>query len=457
MANHSSAQPKHGAHFANSNATKSETTPAAGKHSGAASQSERIAVDVPTIQADPNNPTLMGTGAMSSRTIQATLNASTSAPRVHGDRAQKAQAALGADAKGKKRGRSSRSWIGAIIAVVIFAALGFGIYKFVWPAIFGDGQQSGNGIESGKEVTITIADGSGASTIVQQLLEAGVIDDANSFSSLLLREGADAKLKPGTYVFLTGSPQQNVIDLLVAGPNSSAHGFTVPEGMTVKQVAALVEESLGISADEFLAAAKASNYASDFPFLSTAAGNGYDSVEGYLFPKTYSLDGTDVTADNAIRAMLTQYSKEVEAMDLAAGEASISDRYGVTLNDYEVLTLASIVEREALTDEQRPLIASVFLNRLKQGMYLQSDATIAYETGGTDPDSDLSVESPYNTYLNAGLPPTPVCSPSAESIQAVINPADTNYLYFWITEDAEQFSETWEEHQNSYNAYLSSK
>ena len=144
--------------------------------------------------------------------------------------------------------------------------------------------------------------------------------------------------------------------------------------------------------------------------------------------------------------MLDQYQADVVSLDFSAGEQLISQRYGIQMSDYDILTLASIVEREAVTTDQRPKVSSVFFNRLKQGMALQSDATMMYVTGGEVTADDLKTESPYNTYLNTGLTPTPICAPSVESIKATLNPDDTNYLYFYITQTDEWFSATYDEH-----------
>ena len=209
------------------------------------------------------------------------------------------------------------------------------------------------------------------------------------------------------------------------------------------------------------AATKASNYVADFAFLSEAAD---DSLEGFLFPKTYTFQGTP-TADQIIRAMLGQFQVDVlDALDFNAGLASIKARFGVELTAYQLLDLASIVEREGLHAEQRSHVASVFLNRLAgKGdfagrPYLQSDATLMYVTGGEVTASDIqTIDSPYNSYKNAGLPPTPICSPSAEAISATLDPTASNDLYFFITQDEEFFSETYDDHQKSWdNAVTSS-
>ena len=122
------------------------------------------------------------------------------------------------------------------------------------------------------------------------------------------------------------------------------------------------------------------------------------------------------------------------------------------MSDYQIITMASIIEREAVTDDDRPLVASVFYNRLRDGMKLQSDATMGYVTGGEVTADDLKTDSPYNTYLYGGLPPTPICSPSSASIAAALSPSSTDYYYFFISDTVHQFSETYEEHQQAISA-----
>ena len=220
-----------------------------------------------------------------------------------------------------------------------------------------------------------------------------------------------------------------------------SYGFPIilkAAGVTGKRV----EEAYGVSSGDFLAQAKASNYVADYPFLEGVAD---DSLEGYLYPKTYSFTSTP-TADQVIRAMLDQFELEVASLDFDSARATIKERYGVEMSDYDFINLASIVEREGLTAEQRGKVASTFYNRFEAGMPLQSDATMMYVTGGAVTADDLDQESPYNTYKNQGLPPTPICSPSLESIEATLNPPETDYLYFFITTEDEWFSETYDGH-----------
>ena len=258
------------------------------------------------------------------------------------------------------------------------------------------------------------------------------------------KQNAEQKLKSGTYSLLTGSSTTNVIDQLVAGPNSTASTLQVPEGYTVAQVASLVEEKFGISSSDFIAQAKASNYVADYPFLSEAAN---DSLEGFLFPKTYDFAGQTVTADSIIRAMLSQYQTEIATLDLDTARQTLQSRYGTSFTNYDILTMASIIEKEALTDDDRSLISSVFYNRIAASMPLQSDATLAYTLGREVTADDLTQDGPYNTYTNMGLTPTPICNPGLASLTAAANPQDTGYYYFYITSSVHAFSETYEQHQ----------
>ena len=269
-----------------------------------------------------------------------------------------------------------------------------------------------------------------------------MIPDPKDYYSAVRELKADTQIKPGDYLFTTLQDPVSVVEQLMEGPNVEGVTLTIAEGLTVKQTAARVEEVYGIAADDFLAQAKASTYVADYPFLEGAAD---DSLEGFLYPKTYSFSGTP-TSDEIIRAMLNQYQTEVASLDFESARSAVAQRYGVELSDYEMLTLASIIEREALTEDQRYKVSSTFYNRLEQGMALQSDATMMYVTGGEVTADDLHTESPYNTYLNQGLPPTPICSPSLASIKAALEPADTNYLYFFITFDNEYFSESYDQH-----------
>ena len=380
------------------------------------------------------------TGRVSSRTAAATRRAGAHAP---------------SDPRASRGGsRVPVVLIGLLVVLALAAVVAFVVVPMLFP---GGGAGTGEHqlAEEGTEVTITIPEGSGAAAVAQVLYDNGLIADQSAFLSEVRRTEAEASIKSGSYLIVAGTDDTDIIALLTTGPNATTAGLTIPEGYTVSQVAAAVEWGFGIPADEFIAQAKASTYVADYPFLEAAAAEESDSLEGYLFPKTYDFSSeTDVTADAVIRAMLDQYQTELSSagIDLDSAAATLSERYGIDVDAHDVLTMASIVEREAVTDEQRPRVASVFYNRLAAGMRLQSDATLTYSLGrAATADEINTLDDPYNTNLRDGLTPTPICSPSLASIQAAIEPSEEQNYYFYITQDTEQFSETYDEHQQAYS------
>lgn len=298
-------------------------------------------------------------------------------------------------------------------------------------------------ITAGEHIKVTIPSGANAARIAQLLVQERVISDGKAFLSAIQKQDVASKIKSGTYELVAGSDYQQLIDRLIQGPNSSENALVVPEGFTVDKLADLVSQQFGISRDDFLAQAKASNYVDEFPFLKDAQN---DSLEGFLWPKTYDFSSTTPTSDAIIKLMLTQYKTETANLDFERAQQNIKQQYGITMSRYDFIKLASIIEKEALIDEDRPLIASVMFNRLKADMPLQSDATMGYVTKGKVTPQDLKSDSPYNTQYKKGFPPTPICSPGIASLSAAMMPATTDNYYFWITKDEHKFSKTYDEH-----------
>lgn len=338
--------------------------------------------------------------------------------------------------------------IGTVVVVIVLAV----VAVFAIPAVKGLLGGEDASVTAGQQVTVTIPDGASGDTIASILSENHIVENPKDYYAAVKKLNADMSLQPGTYSFTTLMDATKVVQQLIEGPNAGSDALTIPEGLTVDQVAGRVAQAYGsISINDFLNQAKASNYVNDYPFLKGAAN---DSLEGFLFPKTYSL-GKKPSADDVIRAMLDQFNTEYKSLDFAGCEAKIKERYGVGMSDYDIINLASIVEREGLNAEQRAHVASVFYNRLAGKLdglrYLNSDATMMYVTGGEVTADDLQSDSPYNTYKHEGLPPTPICSPSLEALKATLEPTDSDDLYFYITQDEEYFSQTYEEHQQSWN------
>lgn len=335
-----------------------------------------------------------------------------------------------------------------VVALVVVIAVIFGATTLL------RGCSAQPTLAEGQTVQVEVPEGSGASAIGDQLVEAGVIGSASDFTNQVKSMDAGFDLKPGTYEFTGGMSVEDVVNLLVSGPNVFADGLTIPEGYTLEQIAQAVDQFTDgrISADDFTAAASdASAYADDFPFLADA---GDASLEGFLFPKTYEVAG-DATAESLIVQMLRQFEAETASLDWSYPES-------IGLSRYDAVKLASIVEKESSGDEQiRAQVASVFYNRLTTdgeptyGM-LQSDATTAYEVGHDPTPEDVATPSAYNTYTNKGLPPTPICAPSIDCLQAVCDPAQTDYYFFYFEPDDNgdmqyYFSETYDEHMATFS------
>ena len=359
-------------------------------------------------------------------------------------------AARAAHAKGEKAFRTydtsairpKRSPVPAIIAlVVLIAALGL----IVWAVIsFTHGCSATPQLEKGQKVEIVVSEGESTRSIAKSLADAGLIANANEFTDRVTKLGDSATLHPGTFTLESGMTVDEIIDVL--STPVAAVMFTIPEGSTLQQTAEIVSKASGgrIAAESFITlASNASNYAGVYPFLEGAGSN---SLEGFLFPKTYPIEDAS-TADGVIRAMLDQFQVEIATLDL-----SVPSAHGLSL--YDMVKLASIVEKEADADH-RAEVASVFYNRLDDGMRLQSDATVAYFVGRDPTPEDVATEHAFNTYLIDGLTPTPINSPSLSCMQAVCSPANTNYLYFYFEDNGQggltySFSETYDEHRATY-------
>ncbi len=295
-------------------------------------------------------------------------------------------------------------------------------------------------------VIVAVEEGDSPEQIGEKLQKSGAIGSSTQFRVLVSFLGYDAILRAGEYEFQRGTPALQAV-YRIRGGLVSTRSVTVIEGWRVEEAAdAFAAE--GIDRDDFLA--EAERRVNDLP-----VGGGQRparGLEGFLFPATYPVKQGD-TAVNVIDAMLKAFTDNVR--DELIGTAP-----SVGLSPRDALIIASIIEREAQVPEERPLMAQVFLSRLSSGIQLQADPTVQYAVA-EDPRNveaygywkkelsaaDLQANSPYNTYQVFGLPPGPICNPGLESVRAVLNPADTNYLYFVAKPDGSHlFAETFEQH-----------
>ncbi|MCL1880075.1 MAG: endolytic transglycosylase MltG [Actinomycetia bacterium] len=336
-------------------------------------------------------------------------------------------------AKEHRRRTGKSTLLRNLIVVVCVLAVGVGIWVNV-PRIQGFLTQAffkTTEIPAGQLREIRIPDGASAMGIAKILKDNDLITDQLAFIAAVEAKGATSSLKPGNYQLTTGLANERLVDQLVAGPAAMGIKLTIPEGLTIEQTAAVVEKACGIPADQFIKECHSANsYADQFPFLKDCPDN---SLEGYLFPKTYQIP-EGAAASDVVRLMLKQFQTETASLDL-----SYTASRDLSLRD--VVIIASLVERETYQPDERPLVASVIMNRLRDKMKLQICSTVVYALGPNSRDwgvnpllyADLEVDSPYNTYRIDGLPPGPICSPQLASLKAAAQPQETSYLYYVLT------------------------
>ncbi len=279
------------------------------------------------------------------------------------------------------------------------------------------------GYSSQKEEVI-IKPGMGAKEVGELLAKKGIIPNSYLFRIAIKIYGKERDIKAGKYVLRKDMPLFNIIETIVSG-RGVLEVVTIPEGLTSSQIAEIFYKK-GIIRDKK-------------KFLEMIKKQG---LEGYLFPDTYYVP-ENYDEKKLIDMMTKRFREKLpKNFDKKAKALGLSEK--------EVVILASLVEKEAKYPEDRPKIASVFLNRLKKGMRLESCATVQYILGRPKPNltyDDLKIKSPYNTYLHKGLPPGPICNPGEASIEAVLNPQKTDYLYFVADKDGHHlFAKTYKEH-----------
>ena len=299
----------------------------------------------------------------------------------------------------------------------------------------------------GQERPFTIESGESAGDIAIQLERVGLIPSAAAFRDYLVYSGLDTTIQSGDYKLSPAMSALTIAEKIQdATPNQVV--LSVLAGWRMEEIAASLPTSgLNITPDEFLNAARTPR--SDLDYIPKGA-----TTEGYLYPMQYTLP-RGVRAEELVRTLVQNFG-----LYLTPELRQAFSQQG--LNVFEAVTLASIVEREAVVDDEMPMLASVYLNRLKTGMKLDADPSVQYAIGWnpdqntwwTNPlsSADLQIDSPYNTYLHSGLPPAPISNPSLTALQSVAFPAQTPYFYFRARCDGSGrhvFAETFEEHVNN--------
>jgi len=297
---------------------------------------------------------------------------------------------------------------------------------------------------SGAEQFVDISPGIGTSAIGRRLIAAGVVSDELAFRAALWQSGRARRLQAGEYRFDHPQSAFDVIEKIARG-EVDVLPLTVPEGLTIREMSRVFEASGLGSASSFAAAARDASLIRDLD-------PGASDLEGYLFPDTYALS-RHADAARVVRAMVDRFQQVLsEEMRAAARARGLSIR--------QLVTLASIVEKETARPDERPLVAAVYANRLVIGMGLQCDPTVIYALqlagryDGNLRHDDLMLDSPYNTYRHAGLPPGPIAAPGKESLEAAAHPAITDALYFVSRNDGSHvFAKTLDEHNRNVRKF----
>jgi UPF0755 protein len=330
-------------------------------------------------------------------------------------------------------------WHGA--AFILFVVVAGLAWVFVSAAWFG-------GLTSPEPVPFTVKEGESGSQVGDELAAAHIIGTSLGYRIYGWLDASVSRPRQGEYQLRPGSSYHDISRELALGPARREIQVRVIEGRTVDELAAQLknEQNVSVTNTQALAGRAAnrlpfdSSLREDYPFLKALPGN--RSLEGYLFPDTYRVWG-DQLPEGLVRKQLDEFATRY-------GQAAVTKKSAPLGTLDEVVILASIVEAEVRSDEDRRIVAGIFLNRLRDGMALQTDATLSYVTGSDRARAnanDLNLDSPFNTYKNRGLPPAPINSPGASAIDAVLDPSPTDYRYF-LTDAAGKvyYARTLEEH-----------
>ena len=325
-----------------------------------------------------------------------------------------------------------------ILLIIIVAIFGFWYYRAI----------SAPADAKAGLIYFTVEKGESLASIGADLQKAGLIKNPFAFKLYGKFQGAATKIMAGEYNLSASMSIKEIIATLASGKNVNQEKIiTIIEGWRASDMANYLENQRLFKKEEFLSGIKIERWRADYSFLADATGQ---TLEGYLFPDTYRVFN-DAKPDDVIKKMLDNFGAKF-TVQMAA------DLKNKNMNIFEAITLASIVEREALSASDKAMVADVFLKRLRDRIGLQSDATVNYITGKKDlrPSlTDLAIDSPYNTYKYRGLPPGPISNPGLISIRAVIYPATNDYFYFLTDQDGvAHYGRTYAEHQANIQKYL---
>jgi UPF0755 protein len=328
----------------------------------------------------------------------------------------------------------------AVVAIIVVLVLAGG-----GSLLYGRSQLEPPASSADADVTVSVRTGEPVDTLVSDLASHGLIRSAFWFGWYAKLEGLGSKLVAGNFVLNDAMSASYIVQRLEGPPQVAVHQLLLTEGLTAKQMAAKVASAgLGITAAQYLTEVQSGSF--NEPFLAGRPSGA--SLEGFLFPDTYTVPD-HATAHDIVQMQLADFANKAMPQLNGLSPQQV----------YNTVIVASMIEREARFDVDRPLVASVVANRLADGMRLQIDSTVLYGLGLTSgsltPDQ-LATDTPYNTYLHAGLPPTPIANPGAGSIAGAAHPATTQYLYYLSDcTGHNHYSITDQVHEQQIQQYLS--
>lgn len=354
----------------------------------------------------------------------------------------------------KKEGRVVRRIVAIVtlVALLIVGIVGISGYFYVKSALQPIDPKSTT------EIPVEIPMGSGLNSIATILETNGVIKDARIFKYYTKFKN-ETSFQAGNYTMTQAMTLDEIIKSLKSGKvyREPVFSVTVPEGLTLEQISNIIEKNTEYTADQFMKKVTDNQFIEDmkgtYPGLLTDEINDDNiryMLEGYLYPATYAFYEEHPSLDEIISTMISQTN------DIVVEYSAALEEKQMTVHD--LLTFASLLEEEATAQTDRQTIASVFYNRLEADMPLQTDPTVLYALGNHKEQvlyKDLEVENPYNTYINQGLPPGPIANAGKISIEAVLSPTDTDYLYFLADKKGNNhFAKTYDEHLQNVDKYI---
>lgn len=344
-----------------------------------------------------------------------------------------------------KKARKQGSRLGCLLGLCLLLIVGIGsglIFLTQMGTVSGD--EIAN-LEETKRINFTIDPNDNLETVAMRLENEGFIKEDSYFLEYVKNNEDNQVPRPGTYKISAAMPLKRISSILMR-PKGATRVITIPQGITLSDVADLFEKKEICSKQKFWDTVRNGQFIG-YSFITSPGGDD-TRLEGYLFPGTYEYED-NMDPESVIELMLDNFDAHMKKIPKRTNK----------LDDRQTVILASMLEREARSDGEKPAIASVYINRLNKDMPLQCDATIAYamnEKGRALNFADYQIKSPYNTYLHKGFPPSPICNPSMTSLVAASNPAKTNYYFYLFntqTRNAHVFARTYEEHLKNRKIY----